>query len=366
MEHLLARSEKLNKVSKQASKFYDRKKGILADKVNQYMTERDDLEKLIGKKENLEVMYDNHNNHCRFISAVLQLNNGFRLLASVLPWVYLTYKNHGFSYDYFPAALKNWKIAIKNELPQNYAEEVFNVYDWLLSEHDFLTRACENLSSNADKNSEGESFNFLQALYSSDLNQALKIAHANVKNKDKVPGFYNNVVRPALYQVGEQWAQGKISVADEHIATIVAQTVMADLQVNMQNLQQRRRGKALVGAIVNEQHELGARMLAHCLELDGWEVFFLGANTPIEDFSGFVNKINPEFIALSVSMPYHLQYVQNLIDSINDSCKKNKIHVIVGGQVFKKFNEAVFCLSGAQVINDLSEAIEHVRKWGQI
>jgi methanogenic corrinoid protein MtbC1 len=45
------------------------------------------------------------------------------------------------------------------------------------------------------------------------------------------------------------------------------------------------KGKAVITAAPNEFYEIGAWMISDILEFDGWEVRYLGANTPVNDLA---------------------------------------------------------------------------------
>lgn len=105
-------------------------------------------------------------------------------------------------------------------------------------------------------------------------------------------------------------------------------------------------------------------MISHCLEADGWDVTFLGANAPMNDLIGMARRIRPRFIGISISMPYHLHHVKRLIDCLGADPDLNKIPLLIGGQVFTMFPEAVACLPGANIVTHPTEAIELARGWG--
>ena len=75
----------------------------------------------------------------------------------------------------------------------------------------------------------------------------------------------------------------------------------------------------VVTCVSGEQHQIGARMLADFLEMAGWDTFFLGADTPISGTLQQVAERAPHVLALSVTMPFHVQAVADLIARIRDS-----------------------------------------------
>ena len=92
-------------------------------------------------------------------------------------------------------------------------------------------------------------------------------------------GILLQLVVPALRSIGERWARGSVSVADEHQATAVAQRVIGRL-----GLQYGRRGKdrgtVALAAPSGDLHTLPVSIVADLLRWRGFSVIELGANTP--------------------------------------------------------------------------------------
>ena len=64
---------------------------------------------------------------------------------------------------------------------------------------------------------------FIAAILAGNFADAL--ASANEAKAHGLPFLYEEIVVNALSRVGQLWQDGKISVADEHVATAVAQTI---------------------------------------------------------------------------------------------------------------------------------------------
>ena len=203
---------------------------------------------------------------------------------------------------------------------------------------------------------------FLDNLLKKNLSAAIEMGEQNIRAKTDLSLFYRDTIQPAMYEVGDRWASGDLSVADEHMASALAQTVVANMQVKTPPASTSR-GKAIITAATNEQHELGARMTAHVFEADGWEVTFLGANMPMADLTRMARQLSPRFIGISLAMPYHLHHVKRIIDTFKGDAALKQIDILVGGQVFATFPEAAAYLPEAAVVSDLEEAALMARKW---
>ena len=105
-ERVTQEAEKLAPVPPEAAAEYRQQADRMISKVDRTLAASPRLAVLIGENP-LEVMQANHRHHARFLASVLRFNN-FGLLARTVPWVYRTYRSHGFSDDYFPAELAAW------------------------------------------------------------------------------------------------------------------------------------------------------------------------------------------------------------------------------------------------------------------
>jgi len=109
------------------------------------------------------------------------------------------------------------------------------------------------------------------------------------------------VLAPALQEVGTLWHEGKINVAQEHLAT---QLTLGQMERLRRELKPQRQVAALavVTAVEGEVHALGARLVADVLYHDGWNVDFLGADTPTLDLVEFVQQREADLAILSITL----------------------------------------------------------------
>jgi methanogenic corrinoid protein MtbC1 len=92
-------------------------------------------------------------------------------------------------------------------------------------------------------------------------------------------GVVTTLLAPALQSIGARWADGDVSVADEHRATAVAQRIIGRLGLQF-GRPGRSRGTVIVAAPAGDLHTLPVAMVADLLRWRGFDVAELGANTP--------------------------------------------------------------------------------------
>jgi methanogenic corrinoid protein MtbC1 len=106
------------------------------------------------------------------------------------------------------------------------------------------------------------------------------------------------VLAPALTDVGEGWAAGELTVAQEHL---VSATIRASLQRLLADTRASVRGIAVLACAPGERHEIGLLMLAVLLRGDGWQVAYLGADTPLRDAIGLAERLDATALCFSAA-----------------------------------------------------------------
>jgi excisionase family DNA binding protein len=92
-------------------------------------------------------------------------------------------------------------------------------------------------------------------------------------------GVLTELMVPALRAIGQRWATGEISVADEHRATSVCQRVIGRLGLHFAP-PGKSRGTVALAAPSGDLHMLPVSIVADLLRWRGLRVVELGANTP--------------------------------------------------------------------------------------
>jgi MerR family transcriptional regulator, light-induced transcriptional regulator len=102
-------------------------------------------------------------------------------------------------------------------------------------------------------------------------------------------GVLTTLVSPALRSIGDRWADGELSVADEHRATAMAQRIIGRLGLQF-GRPGRSRGTVVLAAPEGDLHTLPVAIVADLLRWRGFDVSELGANTPSDALAEAVNQ----------------------------------------------------------------------------
>ncbi len=126
------------------------------------------------------------------------------------------------------------------------------------------------------------------------------------------------IMTPALWLIGQLWARGEISIADEHVATEISTRVLA-LQHEAQRLvHSRGHHRVLLAAPGGEQHLVALRMIANLLQDAGYEVIMLGAEVSGDALVEALSRHRPHVICVSATLPPGADELPGLIQRLSE------------------------------------------------
>jgi MerR family transcriptional regulator, light-induced transcriptional regulator len=134
----------------------------------------------------------------------------------------------------------------------------------------------------------------------------------------------------ALAEMGSEWRCGRLSVADEHVASDAlarALTRMGDA------LPIRVEGPTCVLACAGEDdHTLGLSLAELCLRELGWSPLWLGRRTPVGEVVRLAGGGQVAMVVLSASTFLRDQQALCAIaDEVGAACKENRVALVLGG-----------------------------------
>jgi len=105
-----------------------------------------------------------------------------------------------------------------------------------------------------------------------------------------------HVIAPALRRVGDDWAAGQVSIAQEHRASAICERLLA---THSRQPAGRPRGTAVVATPPGERHSLPALMAAACLREDRWLVHHLASDLPVDEVTQLAGQVGAGLVVLS-------------------------------------------------------------------
>lgn len=255
-------------------------------------------------------------------------NQDFMLFVRYSEWLKELFAGLGFPDDTVKITFECMRAALKERLPENF----FKMADSHLKKgieqvqkpsngsHTYLDRS-DPLYSLAKE--------YMEVLLAGQKQTAIRLVLDAVDNGVEIKDIYLWVFQNCQYEIGRLWHLNKISVAQEHYCSAVTQLIMSQLYSHI--FSSDKIGRRLMAACVHsELHEIGIRMVSDFFELAGWDTYYLGANTPDNSIIQALDKKKPDILALSATMPFHLDSLRRTILNVRNSAPKG-IKIIVGG-----------------------------------
>jgi methanogenic corrinoid protein MtbC1 len=162
--------------------------------------------------------------------------------------------------------------------------------------------------------------------------------------------FFDKILRPVMYKIGDDWASSKISIATEHVASNIAQTLVKIIMDRVSSL--RNKKKVLICVPLGEEHHLGCDVLETYLSIKGFKVYNIGTSIPTESILSFIQNDKPDIILISITLEDNISAGQRLVKKIKE---QYKIPVLIGGYAIQtektpKFEGDVICDVGLEEI----------------
>jgi methanogenic corrinoid protein MtbC1 len=108
------------------------------------------------------------------------------------------------------------------------------------------------------------------------------------------------VLLPLLRTIGDAWERGELSVSAEHFGSAL---VRARILQGLHGIARSSQGRRLVCACPDsEQHEGGLLAFAVHGAASGWDVVYLGANTPLAEALDTAGRVRADLLALSLTV----------------------------------------------------------------
>ncbi len=173
---------------------------------------------------------------------------------------------------------------------------------------------------------------YLEALRSGSGRKADQVVTQSLDQRVSANRIYLDIFQPVAYEIGELWQRNRFTVGQEHLATAIIERQMGLLHPYFQPERQRRRTLVL-GSIAGELHRVGVRMVADFFEQDGWQVYYLGATTPVSDFVGMAREVGADLIGISAQMLFHVPQITDVALELGRRGMAG-LPVMVGGRPF--------------------------------
>jgi MerR family transcriptional regulator, light-induced transcriptional regulator len=218
-----------------------------------------------------------------------------------------------------------------NKIPREYRSESSIIK--------FLSKRNLDFSKSMKLN-ESLQANLMEKLKSYEINDLIKIYHDYTKSVYTALDFYEKILIPVLYKIGDQWENGEIDVATEHVCSNAVNTLI-DL-INQNNTKKISKSYRDTKSIVlctpeGELHSIGCKIIESLLLEKRYEVYNITSPLPTNSIESYLDNTNPGLVLISVTLEENINSTIRLLQEIRKSLQ---ISVIVGGNAIKSASKS--------------------------
>jgi len=164
--------------------------------------------------------------------------------------------------------------------------------------------------------------------------------------------LFLDLLQTSLYEVGSRWAAGQLSVAQEHLATAITEEALALAMPHTLDRDDNGRS-AVIACCADELHQIGGRMVADTLAMQGWDVAFLGANTPVDDLVALAASRPFDLVGLSVALRENVPQAVQAAARVRAAAPR--VPVVLGGQALRGGVPEAEAIPGVHAFDSLTE-----------
>ncbi len=170
--------------------------------------------------------------------------------------------------------------------------------------------------------------------------------------------FYDKLLKPVMYRIGDLWQKGQLDVATEHAST---NTAIGLIKIINERITARTNGsqesssqyKAVICTPDGELHGLACNMIESLLLNNGFKVYNISTSIPTDEGIQYIHDVRPDIVFISVTLSENIRSAERLIQQIQTKYN-NKLPIVVGGSAFNNRNHYLNSTSSAFLMKEAS------------
>lgn len=135
----------------------------------------------------------------------------------------------------------------------------------------------------------------------------------------------------AMSEVGRKYSSGEFFLPQMMIAARAMTEAIGVLKPHLVGAAAEKKGKALVGTVAGDFHDIGKNIVKMMMEGAGYEVVDLGVDVAPEKFVAAVQGESPRFVLMSALITLTMESMRRTIAALQEAGVRSSVLVGVGG-----------------------------------
>ena len=179
----------------------------------------------------------------------------------------------------------------------------------------------------------------------------------------------NDALVGGMNIVGIDFRDGILFVPEVLMAANAMKAGMAILRPLLAETGAEPVGKAVIGTVQGDIHDIGKNLVGMMWEGAGFEVIDIGINNPVENYLSALEEHQPDILGMSALLTTTMPYMKVVIDTLIEQGIRNDYIVLVGGAPLnEEFGLAIgadaYCRDAAVAVETAKHMISERRARG--
>lgn len=136
---------------------------------------------------------------------------------------------------------------------------------------------------------------------------------------------------PAMDEVGNLFEEEEYFIPEMLLSARAMKEAMELIRPKLVEQGSEPIGRAAIGTVKGDLHDIGKNLVASMLEGGGFEVIDLGVDVRPEQFIQAIEEQNADLICLSTLLTTTMPSIKNTLDALRDAGVRDKVKVMIGG-----------------------------------
>lgn len=142
--------------------------------------------------------------------------------------------------------------------------------------------------------------------------------------------------------IGEKFKNNEVYVPEVLVAARAMNAGLEILEPKLVEVGNKPVGKAIIGTVKGDLHDIGKNLVAMMFKGAGFEVHDIGIDVPAELFVEKAEEIGADIICMSALLTTTMPNMKDLVDLLNERGLRDKYIIMVGGApVNQSFSEQI-------------------------
>lgn len=170
-----------------------------------------------------------------------------------------------------------------------------------------------------------------QALDGGDRDKTVELTRAALDGGANPQDIISKGLQAGMAAVGEKFSSGEYFLPDMLMAARAMKAALEVLKPALKETGIPTIGRVVIGTVEGDMHDIGKNVVATFLSGNGFEVFDLGLNVPVQRFIDEVKEKKPDILGMSALLTTTMPVMGRVIKGLEEAGMRSGVKIIVGG-----------------------------------